>query len=130
MRTNQRILFLHRGESYPGYSLKHGTDQWIHVEGRSLRVENQTSTRQSRKAKSASTADPLRIRAPMPGKITSIRFQQGEVVEAGQVVLTMEAMKMEYNLKAGITGKVIEVKVAVGQQVGLGDLLLRFEGTL
>ena len=67
---------------------------------------------------------PLRLTAPMPGKIVKVLVSVGETVEAGRGVLVMEAMKMENELKAARAGVVQEIKVKEGQAVEMGALLL------
>lgn len=67
---------------------------------------------------------PLKLIAPMPGKIVKVLVQEGEAVEAGRGVLVMEAMKMENELKASKAGSVQEIKVKEGQAVEMGALLL------
>jgi biotin carboxyl carrier protein len=67
---------------------------------------------------------PLRLTAPMPGKIVKVLVNMGDPVEAGQGVLVMEAMKMENELKSARAGTVQEIKVKEGQAVEMGALLL------
>jgi len=67
---------------------------------------------------------PLKLTAPMPGKIVKVLVSPGEAVEAGRGVLVMEAMKMENELKAARSGTVHEIKVQEGQAVETGALLL------
>jgi len=67
---------------------------------------------------------PLKLTAPMPGKIVKVLVAPGEAVEAGRGVLVMEAMKMGNELKAARAGTVQEIKVREGQAVEMGALLL------
>lgn len=67
---------------------------------------------------------PLKLNAPMPGKIVKVLVAPGEAVEAGRGVLVMEAMKMENELKATRAGTVQEIRVKEGQAVEMGALLL------
>lgn len=67
---------------------------------------------------------PLKLSAPMPGKIVKVLVGLGEAVEAGRGVLVMEAMKMENELKATRAGTVQEIRVKEGQAVEMGALLL------
>ncbi len=67
---------------------------------------------------------PLKLTAPMPGKIVKVLVAAGEVVEAGRGVLVMEAMKMENELKAARPGTIQEIRVKEGQAVEMGALLL------
>ena len=62
--------------------------------------------------------------APMPGKITDVRAAVGDAVAAGQVLVVMEAMKMEHHLSTTADGVVTEVCVAVGDQVDNGAVVL------
>ncbi len=67
---------------------------------------------------------PLKLNAPMPGKIVKVLVAPGDTVEAGRGVLVMEAMKMENELKAPRAGTVQEIRVKEGQAVEMGALLL------
>jgi propionyl-CoA carboxylase alpha chain len=65
--------------------------------------------------------------APMPGKITDVRAAVGDTVAAGQVLVIMEAMKMEHHLSTPTDGVVAEVRVQVGEQVDNGAVVLVVE---
>ena len=67
---------------------------------------------------------PLKLNAPMPGKIVKVLVNVGDVVEAGRGVLVMEAMKMENELKASRGGTVQEIKVKEGQAVEMNAPLI------
>ena len=67
------------------------------------------------------------IAAPMPGVVVGIAVSVGDEVNAGQGVVTLEAMKMENELKSGVDGVVKEVKVEVGQGVAQGEPLVVIE---
>ncbi len=62
--------------------------------------------------------------APMPGSIVEVTVAEGDAVEAGQVLLRMEAMKMEHAVKAAEAGVVKEVRVSAGDQVEADALLI------
>ncbi len=62
--------------------------------------------------------------APMPGKVVSVEVAEGDSVAEGQVMLVMEAMKMEHSVKAPSAGRVAEVRVAPGDQVDADQVLV------
>jgi biotin carboxyl carrier protein len=64
------------------------------------------------------------ISAPMPGLIVSIKVKEGDTVRSGQVLLVMEAMKMENAITASYNGSVTKIYVREGHAVGEGDLLV------
>jgi propionyl-CoA carboxylase alpha chain len=63
---------------------------------------------------------------PMPGVITSITVKEGDAVEAGQTLATVEAMKMENGLKAEKTGVVRRIAASVGQSLAVDELIMEF----
>ena len=65
------------------------------------------------------------IRAPMTGTVIDVPAQVGQAVTAGVVLVILEAMKMEYRLEAALEGVVEEVLVGTGDQVELGQVLVR-----
>jgi biotin carboxyl carrier protein len=78
--------------------------------------------------RSAKTAPPLHLVAPMPGLIVRIGVQAGDAVRAGQGLVVMEAMKMENELRASGNATIKRVAVAPGSAVEKGALLLEMEG--
>ena len=62
--------------------------------------------------------------APMPGTILDVRVKVGDAVKPGDVLLLLEAMKMENELTADKAGTVKEVRVTKGQAVNSGDALV------
>ena len=76
-----------------------------------------------RRTSEALTATEHRIRAPMPGRVVVVQKQPGDAVSAGDVVLVIEAMKMELALKAPRDGVLAEVRAQAGDFVE-GDAVL------
>ncbi|MGV1906227.1 acetyl-CoA carboxylase biotin carboxylase subunit [Agrobacterium cavarae] len=64
---------------------------------------------------------------PMPGVITSISVAEGDEVEAGQALATVEAMKMENILRAERKGRVANVSVKAGDSLAVDEVILQFD---
>ena len=64
------------------------------------------------------------VAAPMPGKVLSINVKAGDAVKRGDVVLILEAMKMQNEIMAPADGTVSDVRVSVGQTVSTGDAMV------
>lgn len=73
---------------------------------------------------SLATAAPPEITAPMPGKVLQVLVQPGDHVASGDGLLILEAMKMENRLVADAAGTVTEVRVASGDMVDGGQVLV------
>ena len=65
----------------------------------------------------------VKVAAPMPGKILSVKTEAGKSVKKGEVMLILEAMKMENEIVAPQDGTVASVNVSVGDSVEAGDTL-------
>ncbi|MDL2184405.1 acetyl/propionyl/methylcrotonyl-CoA carboxylase subunit alpha [Pseudomonas sp. ChxA] len=88
-----------------------------------VKIVNRTQHVASRQA-DASTGI---VKAPMDGAIVDIRVSAGEIVSKGQLLLVLEAMKMEHPLTAGIDGVIKGVQVVAGDQVRNRQVLLEIE---
>jgi biotin carboxyl carrier protein len=64
------------------------------------------------------------VAAPLAGTISEIAVGAGDIVSAGQKLLTLSAMKMENEILSEIDGKIKEIKIAQGQKVAEGDILI------
>lgn len=69
------------------------------------------------------------VTAPLPGLVLDVKVEPGQAVAAGQVVIILEAMKMENEIVAPMDGTVAAVDVAKGTSVGAGDRLLVIEAS-
>lgn len=70
--------------------------------------------------------DPKICRSPVSGIVTRVLIGSGEEVQAHDLMLVLEAMKMETNVEAPLSGKVKSVNVAPGEAVKIGQVLLEF----
>ncbi|MGY2164245.1 acetyl/propionyl/methylcrotonyl-CoA carboxylase subunit alpha [Pseudomonas tolaasii] len=96
-----------------------GTQLWLP----GLRAVNRTQQTASRQAGISSGT----VKAPMDGAIVEVRVSAGENVVKGQLLVVLEAMKMEHPLTAGIDGVVKGVQVTAGDQVRNRQVLLEIE---
>ncbi len=67
------------------------------------------------------------ISAPMPGTVVGVNVKVGDTFKRGQVLLVLEAMKMENEILAPRDGRVLNVNTTKGSQVNSGDVLIAFE---
>lgn len=72
---------------------------------------------------SSGAAGSVTVKAPMPGKILSIKATEGQAVKKGDVILLLEAMKMENEVVAPQDGTIATINVASGAAVEAGDTL-------
>ena len=68
-------------------------------------------------------AGSVKVNAPMPGKVVAVKANAGDTVKKGQVILVLEAMKMENDIVAPADGTVASIDTAVGNAVEAGETL-------
>ncbi|MBQ2896735.1 MAG: biotin/lipoyl-binding protein [Clostridia bacterium] len=103
-----------------------GTDYEIAVE---LIGEAEAKTAPAQEAPKAAPApvangEGEKVEAPMPGNILDIKVAVGDSVKKGQVLVILEAMKMENEIMAGVDGTVTSIVVTKGSTVEAGTTLL------
>jgi biotin carboxyl carrier protein len=65
--------------------------------------------------------------APLPGVVIELFVKAGNVIEAGQVIVIIEAMKMKNSIRSTRAGKISEVLISVNQTVAHKQILVKFE---
>ena len=70
-----------------------------------------------------SAVGAVKVNAPMPGKILAVKANAGQAVKKGDVIIVLEAMKMENDIVAPQDGTIASVSCAVGDSVEAGALL-------
>jgi pyruvate carboxylase len=94
-----------------------GQPREVNIRDRALRVVERAHPK-------ADPADPGQVAAPTAGVISGIAVQANHTVERGAKLLTLEAMKMQSNIYAPISGRVVKLLVTSGQHVEAKDLLV------
>ncbi|MBQ5883032.1 MAG: biotin/lipoyl-binding protein, partial [Clostridia bacterium] len=74
-------------------------------------------------APTAPTTNGTQVKAPMPGSILAVKANAGQAVKAGDVIVVLEAMKMENDIVAPCDGTVKEILVTKGSTVNTDDIL-------
>lgn len=67
------------------------------------------------------------VKSPMTGKIVGVFVKPGNEVKRGQLLVVLEAMKMENQIKSHANGRIREINVCKGQSVDTGQILITFE---
>jgi biotin carboxyl carrier protein len=111
------------GRSYEVAVERDGEDLLVHFPARSLRVALADASAGAAPPPPRASG-PARLTAPMPGRVVRVLVADGALVEAGQGLVVVEAMKMENELRAPRAGCVEQVAVSQGQAVEAGALLL------
>ena len=125
------IVRVGRGDQSHVVVVEGGGRTWfVSVAGRRLEVD--VSTWRERFLSEAETAaggtdGPVVVTATLPGLVVVVGVSVGAEVEAGASLLTIEAMKMQNEVRAPRGGRVVEVTVLPGQTVATGEPLLRIE---
>ena len=96
----------------------------VRVGAEHYRVTIRDPRARRRGSDAGTSAGPLEITAPMPGRVVKVLVREGEEVAAGQGVLVIEAMKMQNELRAPRSGSVERIHAAEGEGVETGAPLL------
>lgn len=91
-------------------------------------AKQQLESDKSKTNKPSATASLGALKAPLPGVILELRVKEGASVKEGDILLIMEAMKMENEIKADRNGTISSIKVNVNDNVLEGDVLLEIGG--
>ncbi|RZL91296.1 MAG: acetyl-CoA carboxylase biotin carboxylase subunit [Variovorax sp.] len=96
----------------------------LHYRGQASRVEDQTRAASARPGEAGGDG---RLRASMNGRVVAVTAAVGDMVRAGQPIVTLEAMKMEHVHVAPVAGRLAAMHVAVGEQVAASRVVAEIE---
>lgn len=118
-----RLLDGDLNSNLPINAVRQGQQVWVHAGGRTFVLRRVLSG-----ASGSATVDGgLNLRAPMPGQVRSVAVEAGQAVQMGQVLLTLEAMKMEIRIQAPRAARVARLAVREGESVEREQLLVELE---
>lgn len=110
------------GRQYRVFATTHGGTRWVFCEGRVWEIATDAGTTQRRR-----TGEHENLAAPMPATVVKIPISKGQAVTKGEIVIVLEAMKMEMPLRAAHDGTVVAVRCAEGDLVQPGITLIEIE---
>lgn len=99
-----------------------GRNAWVHFDGRTYTLERAVGGNRA-----TGGSSELVLRAPMPGQVRHVAVAAGQRVEAGQLLLVLEAMKMEMRISAPQAAKVARLDVSQGDSVDKEQILVELE---
>lgn len=122
MKKHEYLLD-HGGSSYPVLVTQSGADVWVTVNDHTFKAEKSAGFKKGVKSQDSGR----KIMSPMPGKISKIFKSVGDQVQVGEPVIVVEAMKMEYSLKATVAGVIDCIHFSEGSQVSLNAVLVELK---
>ena len=94
---------------------------------RNVRVADRSAAASVASNVKAEMGNPKHVGAPMPGVVATVAVTAGQKVSKGDVLLTIEAMKMETSITADQDGVIKALHVSPGSQIDAKDLMVEFE---
>lgn len=114
-------------KSFVAYAAENGGKSYVSVAGRQYCISKPTPGARRKAGIGETLKTEEVVGAPMPGVIVKVSVCEGEVVKAGQVLVVVESMKMENNIRAGSEARVKRVHVKAGDSVNFGSPLVELE---
>lgn len=112
-------LLLRDGTRETAYSASHDSERYVVCDGQQFTL-TKVDARRRRRAAASAGGD---LTAEMPGQVIDVRVEAGDTVQTGDVLLVLEAMKMEIRVTAPHDGTVSALKAATGDVVERGQVL-------
>ncbi|GAB4486413.1 MAG: hypothetical protein Fur0016_13890 [Anaerolineales bacterium] len=114
------------GKSYEAYVYPEEKDWQILLRGRQYQavVEDEREKRLKRAGEISAESSEFHLKAPMPGLVVSIPVEEGQHVKKGQVLVILESMKMQNELKSPRDGTAHRIRIKPGESVEQRQTLL------
>ena len=106
------------GRHVIAYGIADGAKAWVFLDGQTYVVEAESARR------AGGVHDSSALSAPMPATVTEVHVMPGQPVKTGDVLITLEAMKMELPIRATADATVAAINCRVGEMVQPGTLLV------
>jgi 3-methylcrotonyl-CoA carboxylase alpha subunit len=121
--TEGRLELLIEGRRLVAYVSGDGANRWATLNGRTYLLRKSSASARSAASRDGSSD----LAAPMPGQVRAVNVSAGNDVAKGQVLMVLEAMKMEIRLHAPFDATVSSVEASVGQTVEREQILIRLQ---
>ncbi len=121
--TDGRLELVVGGRRIVAYVSSEARGQWVTIGGRTYHLLRSAGPPRP----GAAHSGPSELTAPMPGQVRAVNVSAGDLVTKGQVLVVLEAMKMEIRLNAPFDGTVISLEVRVGQTVEREQMIARLQ---
>ncbi|MEN2976332.1 biotin carboxylase N-terminal domain-containing protein (plasmid) [Tistrella bauzanensis] len=119
-----RLVVTIDGTAESVHLARDGNHLYLHLGGRPVRIDDLSFEPAHRAGEAAGDG---RIKAAMNGRVVAVLAAIGDVVDQGQPLVTLEAMKMEHVHKADCTGTITAITVSEGDQVASGHVMVEIE---
>jgi 3-methylcrotonyl-CoA carboxylase alpha subunit len=100
-------------------------EKYVFIDGNVFKVKPVELT--GRKKKSKKESDESDLDSPISGKIVNVKVKTGDIVKKGEVLMVIEAMKMEYLIRAPYKGKIKKIHFKENDQVEIGQTTIEIE---
>jgi biotin carboxyl carrier protein len=126
--NNDGLFMIERDESKREFHIKAKDEDTFQVTTRGLQTEAVVEPEKKRRKKTEEKSDSGNIKAPIPGVVMNIAVAEGDQVEANQVLVVLESMKMLMDFRSPFAGTVEKILVTKGNGVEKGDEMVRIKG--
>jgi pyruvate carboxylase len=127
IETGKRLIVNYLATSQPDEEGRRTVFFELNGQPRTVKVQDTALAPKGKAHRKADESDPGQVGAPMPGMIVSVSVQQGDSIDQGDRLFTIEAMKMETAVYAQTDGKVQEIVLQPGTRVEQHDLVIVLE---